>query len=397
MKDHLPPTPRTLGAAPWRWPRRPPLRAWIWTAATLVLAVAAVVLWRGSDAAATSSTTARAAGAVTGTPAAALSQVWSVPGSPQPASVVERNRVVVGSEHGIRALDPRTGREVWHYTRGNARMCGATAVDGLAVAVFEVPSERHRCDQMVALSVDTGVRAWTRNVDLSTDATLVSTPRTVLAVNPTGVVAVDPTGDNIRWRYHVPSGCRLTATAGTAGTAVLQRCPGGTTLQLLDAYTGAARWTRDLPASPPPRLAGADALVSVVAGDRLRLFAAQDGAPLPDVPLPSGGDDGVGEAGTDLAVLVWAHGTVLSLDPVSGAVRWQAAARGLPGVPVAGGTGTGSGAVVLAEEDGVVLRDPVTGTETGRSSASGVPADGVATRLGDVVVVRSADRVAGYR
>ena len=43
-------------------PRRPPLRVWIWTAATVALVVVAALLWRGSDAAATESTTAAPAG-----------------------------------------------------------------------------------------------------------------------------------------------------------------------------------------------------------------------------------------------------------------------------------------------------------------------------------------------
>ena len=377
--------------------RRPPLRVWIWTAATVVLAVVAVLLWRGSDAAATSSSTARAAPPVPGSPAATASQAWSVAAGPVPGAVVERNRVVVGSAHGVAALDPRTGREAWHYTRANARLCGVTAVDDLALAVFEVPSDRHRCDQMVALSVDTGVRRWTRNVNLRTDATLISTPRTAVAVDPTGVVAIDPTGDNIRWRYQAPAGCRLSTVAGSAGIAVVQQCGDrAAQLRLLDAFSGSPRWTRDFPAGTAVRPVGADSLVSLVVGDSLQLYAGQDGVGRPAVALPAG-PDGVGETGTDAAVLVEARGTLFSLDPGTGGVRWQVPATGLPGEPVRATIGSATESVAVPEQGAFVLRDPVSGVEQGRATVSGVPGGGVATRVGDVVVLRLADRVIGYR
>src|SRR3712207_8410527 len=57
-----------------------------------------------------------------------------------------------------------------------------------------------RCDEAAALSVDTGVRAWTRNLDLRPDAVLTSTDGIVLATSPTGVLTLDPVGDSIRDR-----------------------------------------------------------------------------------------------------------------------------------------------------------------------------------------------------
>src|SRR3954464_10387644 len=206
MKDHLPPAPRTLGAGPWRWPDRPPLRVIVWAAATVVLLLVATLLWRGSDAAATENTTSAAGGVPSGTPAAAVSERWSAPGD---LTAVQSDRVLVGSRHGVRALDPVPGREVWHYTRGTARMCGLTATNGVAVAVFATAD---RCDEAVALHSDTGVRAWTRSLLLRPNATLISTDRIVVATSPTGFVTLDPTGDNVRWRYSAPSGCRLLQT-----------------------------------------------------------------------------------------------------------------------------------------------------------------------------------------
>src|SRR4051812_26030482 len=121
MKDHLQgPTPRMLGMGPWRWPIRPALRVWIWTAATVVLVVVGALLWRNSDAAATESTTATPAGVPSGTPAGAVSEAWSARGGPLPENVVESGRVLVGSGHAVPALDPRTGKKACHSTRATA-------------------------------------------------------------------------------------------------------------------------------------------------------------------------------------------------------------------------------------------------------------------------------------
>jgi len=191
----------------------------VWTAATLALVVVATVLWRSSDAAATSRSTASPAADPTGSPAGELSQAWAARADVLPRQVVESGRVIVGDRHGISALDPATGEPAWHYARSNARLCGLAATDGVVIAVFRTEV---RCDEAVALRADTGVYAWTRSIDLDPDVTLTSTPNLVLAVGRGSVVVIDPVGDNIRWRY-AADGCRiLDATAGTSGVAVLQ-------------------------------------------------------------------------------------------------------------------------------------------------------------------------------
>jgi outer membrane protein assembly factor BamB len=396
----------TLQAGPRRGPsggpfqfRRPPLRILVWTAGALVLVVVLALLWRISDARATSSTTAARSGPITGTPDANLSEAWSAVGDPVPPQVVQDGRVIVGSRHGISALDPATGREVWHYTRSNARMCGLTATDGVIVAVYAKGASL--CDQAVALRADTGVRAWNRNVDFRPDARLISTTGSVLAVAPTGVVDLDPNGDNIRWRYHAPAGCRLAdVRAGSAGMALLQRCASASApqLRLLDGITGRPVWTRDVPEPQggAVRLAGADAVVSVVAGDELLVLAAGDGAPLDSSVLPGDPDAGIA-AETEVAgvVLVWTHGTVLAVDHTSGRVTWSRPALGLPGVQL--GSGASAGAVLVPEEGAFVARDAVTGAETGRSAVPDLASGGTTAGVGPTVVYRLPDRVLGYR
>ena len=379
--------------------RRPPLRVIVWAAATVVLLVVAVVLWRGSDAAATESTTAAAAGVPSGTPAAAVSTAWSADATLPVGTVVQSGRVLVGSGHGVRALDPVTGAEAWHYTRSNARMCGLTATDGVAVAVF---ATRDRCDEAVALRADTGVRAWTRNILLRSDATLTSTDQIVLASSPTGIVTLDPTGDNIRWRSAAPAGCRFLGTAaGSSGVAVLQRCAGAEVaqLRLFDGFNGSPHWSRDVPLAgdAEPRLLGAGPLPTLLVDGEVQAFAPSDGSVLARVaaPGPAGGVQ-AGDAGA--LTLVRAGGRLTALDG-SGATAWSVPALGLPS---AGGTGGGKDArgpteLVVPEDGAFVRRDRASGAEVARSAAGDVPDGGIATQVGPIVVLRLPDRVLAYR
>jgi outer membrane protein assembly factor BamB len=373
--------------------RRPPMRVWVWTAATVALVVVAALLWRGSDAAATESTTAAPADVPAGAPAGAVSEAWSATGEFLPRTVVQSGRVLVGSEHGVRALDPLTGEEAWHYTRSNARMCGLVVTDGVAVAVF---ATEERCDEAVALDAGTGVRAWTRSVSFRGDATLDSTDRIVLASSPTGIVTLDPDGSNIRWRYAVPGGCHLVrAAAGSTGVAVLERCDGavGVQLRLFDGFDGSEHWSRDLPAAEEDdvRLVGADGLVAVRTDDEVQVLSPADGSLLNRLPAPDG-TDRVEQAAAGGVVLVLADGTLTALDSTSAAVRWRTAARGLPTA-----TADAPAALLVPEDGAFVRRDPATGDELGRSTVSGLPAGGTPSAIGPVVVHRLPDRVVAYR
>ena len=376
---------------------RPPLRVIVWAAATVALLVVATLLWRGSDAAATESTTAPPADVPTGTPAGDVSAAWSADAALPAGTVVQSGRVLVGSRHGVRALDPVTGEEVWHYTRSNARMCGLTVTNGVAVAVFATAD---RCDEAVGLNAGTGVRAWTRNILLRGDATLSSTDRIVLASSPTGIVTLDPTGDNIRWRSEAPAGCRLLGTAaGSSGIAVLQRCDGAEVaqLRLFDGFDGSAHWSRDVPLTgdAEPRLLGAGPLTTLLVDGEVQAFAPADGTVLAGLPVTGAAADvQAGDAGA--LTLVRADGQLTALDG-TGATAWAVPALGLP---TSGGSGKDAreATELLVPEDGAfVRRDTVTGVELGRSVVDAVPDHGIATTVGPVVVLRLPDRILTYR
>lgn len=387
-----------MSARRWR-PARPPLRVWVWTAAAVAVAVVATLLWRGSDAAATTSTTAVAAAPMTGTPAGTVTPAWSAAGEALPGALVVRGRVVVGSAHGLRALDVLTGGTAWTYERANARLCGLAVADDRAVAVFDVPHETRRCDQAVALDVDTGVRAWTRNVNFSPDVALLGVDRSpqaaasIVAWNPTGLVDLDPVGDNIRWRYHAPDGCRISeVTPGSAGIALVQRC--GTDapqLRLVEPIGGGVRWTKALAPGAAPQVAGTDGAVTLTDGATLDVLSTDDGSPRAALPLPAAATDASEVFASGVAV-VSAGGAVTGLDPRTGAQVWQVPAVGAAGTVAPDGTD-----VVVPENGALVVRDAATGTERGRSTVTGLPAGGIAEAAGPVVVLASPGRVVGYR
>ena len=387
-KDPVLATPRSLGAGPGRWP--PPLRVWVWTAATLALVVVAALLWRNSDAAATQSTTAAPAGVPEGTPADAVSLTWE-DGAPPAGDVVEGGRVILRSAHGVSAVDPATGEAAWGYMRSNARLCGATAIDGVVVAVFRTED---RCDEAVALDADTGVRTWTRNVSFRGDATIESTTQIVLATSPTGVVTLDPTGNGIRWRDQLPEGCVIDdADVGSAGVAILQTCDDSPTaqLRLLDGFTGDAHWSRDVavPDDGEIALLGADQLLGLVVGNEVEALSAEDGSTRHTLPVS--GDEAPQQLSVEGAGMFLVDGTLHVLDAPSGEKRWTADARGLPAAP------SESGLLLVPDEDGFSHRDPTSGDEVGRSAADDVPAGGTVSAVGPVVVYRLPDRVLAYR
>lgn len=377
----------------------PPRRVRVWTAAAVALVVVATLLWRGSDAAATRSTTADPASLPSGSPAATVSEVWSVTGVVLPDDVLSAGRVIVGSVSGVRALDPLTGRVAWQYTRANATLCGLTATDDVVVAVFRTAD---RCDEAVALRSGTGVRAWTRNVNFSGHATIDGTHRIVLASTPTGVATLDPIGNTLRWRYRPPAGCRIVASdVGEAGVAVLQECGGGSarTLRLIDGFDGDVHWTHDLPdaGADDVELLGADRLVGLVVGSEVQLLSRADGSLLQRLPV---GEDAIGSvqlASTGTQALVRIGDTLSVLDADSGELRWTAPADGLPRASAEQKSATAPAALLLPTGDTFVRHDRVTGAETGRSVAAGLPSDGVVTGLGPVIVLRVGDRVIGFR
>jgi outer membrane protein assembly factor BamB len=212
-------------------------------------------------------------------------------------------------------------------------------------------------------------------------------------------VTLDPTGDNIRWRYAAPAGCRFLGTAvGSAGVAVLQSCRGAqiATLRLLDGFSGSPHWTRELSLTAQPRLLGAGALPTVLADGKVQAFSSADGTVLANLPVADGADVQVGSAGP--LTLVRIDGRLTALDATLGGTVWDVPAQGLPASTMASAPGAVEAQPLLVPDAGAfVRRDPGTGAEVGRSEAPNTGAGGIATQVGPIVVLRLPDRVLGYR
>jgi hypothetical protein len=128
----------------------------------------------------------------------------------------------------------------------------------------------------------------------------------------------------------------------------------------------------------------------------VQLLSPTDGAVLGRLPVPDGTDD-VQVGSTLSAVLVRIGGALSAVDPTTGTVRWEVPATGLPAAPIAAGKDARSPAVLLVPHDGgFAHRDPDTGAELARSDVADVPAGGLATAIGPVVVLRLPDRVLAY-
>jgi outer membrane protein assembly factor BamB len=182
---------------------------------------------------------------------------------------------------------------------------------------------------------------------------------------------------------------------------VVQSCRGAATPQvrLFDGFDGTAHWSRDLPVYDVDsvELLGADGLLTVRVDGEVRLLSPTDGAVLGTLPVPAGTDD-VQARSADSVLLVRGGGTLTAVDAATGAVRWQAPATGLPAAPTAAGKDDRTPAVLLVpDEGGFAHRDPATGAELTRSDAADVPAGGLASAIGPVVVLRLPDRVLAYR
>ena len=312
--------------------------------------------------------------------------------------------MLVGSAHGVRALDPVTGEEAWHYTRSNARLCGLTADRrrrGRRVR-HRGPLRRGRRPATPAPACARGPAASASPATPTLDSTDRDRARhaTRPACSPSTRAATTSGGATPR-----PEGCRL-LDADVGQHRRRRRCSAARTAPTSScgcstASPGRPHWTRDLPAAEGAdvRLLGADGAVTVLVGDEVQTLAGPDGARAQPA-AGARGDDGrrAVDRRRRLAGADRRHGV--------GAGRrdrarrlWEAPAIGLPAAT------------------GPRRRTPTPGrrrwccrTRRGSPSATRPPAPspraprwpacrpaGTASVVGPVVVYRLDDRVLGYR
>jgi len=355
----------------------------------------AVPAVRHSDAATTVSVVAAAAPPAlpAGPLPAAVRARWSAPSrvASSRATSVETGTVVVADGSGVAGRDPVTGAQRWAYHRGNARLCGWTARDGVVVAAF---GKSDGCTDLTALDAGTGARRWYRNADLGPEADLTGAAGVVVARSGDQLLAVDTATGLNRWTARKP-GCRYgPVVVGSLGAAAVLHCGDRVELVSHDPYADRQRFSVRAPGADPVVLAVSDQEVAVLAGARDRrtlTVYGGSGRRLGAVtdrrvagPVPSDWPAGVAAGGL---LLFWTGRSVLAIDPVVDTVRWVAPAGGPPTLD--------GDRILFAVPGAFVECAPRTGRQLAKVAADTAgPGPGAALgRIGRLVVATAGERV----
>jgi outer membrane protein assembly factor BamB len=333
---------------------------------------------------------------------ATVRPLWTVPSTAGSGPVEGPTAVATGTDR-VAGLDPATGRERWSYRRGNARLCSSTLRDGVVIALF---GKSHGCRDLIGLDAATGGRRWYRTVEFTTDAVLTSGPNVAVATGGGKMIAVDTGGGLNRWMY-TAEGCRLDpAVAGRAAVATVARCSGEDRLVVHDPFVDRAPWVEAQPAGSDPRVAAADGQVAVL--------SRSGGVPMLTSYLPREADDegkkkqAVTRTGSvrdarlaygteapvgvtdDQVVLLWTGRRLVAVDGRTRTVLWTAPATGPPTVA--------DGQVLVADGGGFTARPALRGAPASRVPVAGgvVPAAAALSRIGRLVLVAGAGRLAAY-
>ncbi len=292
--------------------------------------------------------------------------------------------LVIRDSHGVRGLDPASGRERWHYLRSDLRPVNAAGTaDGRSVLLFYAQG---RGVLAVSLDAGTGRQHWARQLnapaaDPWSAGTLAALPDGVAAVeldagHPARLVDAGSPGAGRR-APRLPDGCTVTGLAGAGDVlAVGLRCAGSDAVVGVAARDGAQRWRWQPPypagytATEPLALTGAGTGVLVEYGERPQ--ATGDGPVVADVPR-SGSllDPATGTAGPEFRVpgtllvagastAVYLDGAAVGVDLASGKVHWSTSLRPMAGFHPVAGRVTGGTAYLAwraAPDDGRVNGD----------------------------------------
>lgn len=99
-------------------------------------------------------------------PPRTATQLWTEQTRPigLPNPLVVSGVLILPEENGVRAVDPTTGKELWHYLRDRT-LCAATTSEQLVVLTFTGPSG---CSETVSLRPESGeYRATRRSSDIN--------------------------------------------------------------------------------------------------------------------------------------------------------------------------------------------------------------------------------------
>ncbi|HEX6754981.1 MAG TPA: PQQ-binding-like beta-propeller repeat protein [Mycobacteriales bacterium] len=372
--------------------------ATVGTVAVVVVAALVTVvvpLVGSSDAVTTDSrTAARPVELAPGPLPASITRRWTAATSgAQPSTApAAGGTVVVGGGDRVAGLDAGTGREIWSYTRDNARLCGWTLRDGVVVALF---AKSHGCRQVVGLAAGTGARRWYRTLEIPGEAVLSSGPGVAVATTSTGQLAAMDTATGLnRWVHRGPAGCTLDpAVAGRVAVVAVAHCTDGS-VKLVghDTYADKSSWIVPLPAGSAPVVLGGDESAAVLVGTTLTTYDAKGKVlvSLTDPRLARAGSALPAAVPSGTTLVVWTGAAATAVDVRTRAVLWSAPAIAPPAldddqiVLATGRTVTS----VRVEGGAVAARTRVTGEP--------LPAGATLARVGALLVASARGAVAAY-
>lgn len=317
-------------------------RRWYIAGIVICLAVVAGVLGRVWDTAEVRHTTLHSALAPARQirptqPAPSVSLVWRSPDRAARGVPYWGGTVVTWNDHSVYGLDAVTGGIRWSYTRTDRRLCSVVQTQNRAVASY---AHDGNCDELTALAVDTGQRAWTRTITDNGDPTVSVGLYTVLFTTPAQVHAVDPQSGIDRWVYTEPDGCRTrSAVLGTGGTLISQRCTDGDHLLLRDPYkgtdekTGTVIWTQKSDLLP----VSADTAVTAFdpASGHLQILDKTKGTAVRTLELgaqPTLTSADIDQAALTSAEIVWLGGKLYAIDITADQPLWSVSTSAMPSV-----------------------------------------------------------------
>lgn len=209
----------------------------------LVLVGGAIVMWRLSPEARTTSDVATApipAPPQAGALPAGFAEAWRASSGATPAPVVAGPAVVTADGSTVTGRDARTGAAAWSYTR-DLRLCSVSAGysgldDGVGRAIALYEGHTGWCSELTEMRPDTGARTGARNPDMRPGTRLVANSTLIAGMTPTYLEVIrTPLVETLAYGdlptpvqpAKARKGCTFGSTALTTGrVSLIERCPG---------------------------------------------------------------------------------------------------------------------------------------------------------------------------
>ena len=385
-------------------------------AIVVVLVIAAVVVWAGSDARTTIS--GPAAHAATAPPTAtalpqALRELWHEPDGASTRALASGGVVITGDGGTVTGRDPRTGQQIWKYER-DLPLCGVESQFGTVIATYR---DQRGCSQTTLLSADTGQRRTARSSYMDSQLKLSVDGTYTLAIGPQRLemwrsdlvrtLEYGKVDAPINANPHARTGCRLlSGDSSSSRLAVLERCPDDPAVRLTvlnpspKEYNAPEEYGSHVLTDPGGT--SDDAKVIAVSDNRVALYLPGTGTHPPQFTTYDASANSVAThrltAGLTAdttttrigsAYLVFTGNSLIALNATTLDPIWTAAdAQGSPTMM--------AGHLLLPVPDGIAVIDPTTGAETSRIPVqrSGYRGEPVSlTTVGSTVLERRGNAV----